>query len=205
LSNQTNKSPIGCFLKFINSILLFIAGSYLLLVVIGLMLVSSDVNKKADAIVLLSGGGKTRNAAAVELFKDSAAETIVLTQTSGPGSTLTMTETRSQLMKGGVPSYMIQTAYGTATSTFDEARQVAKLAKSAGFKSVLVVTDPYHSLRARILFAGELKTDGVKVRVVSATGHWYKPISWMFSREGWRVTATELVKIGAIIFGMRGG
>ncbi|HWR66973.1 MAG TPA: YdcF family protein [Bellilinea sp.] len=205
MSNQTNKSPIGCFQKLVNSTLLFIAGSYLVLVVIGLLLVSSDVTRKADAIVLLSGGGKTRNAAAVALFKDSAAETIVLTQTSGPGSLSTMTETRSQLMKGGVPSYMIQTAYGTATSTFDEARQVAKLAKSAGFKSVLIVTDPYHSLRARILFAGELGTEGVKVRVVAATDHWYKPISWMFSREGWRVTATELVKIGAIIFGMRGG
>lgn len=205
MPNQSNKSPIGCFLKLVNSILLIIAGSYLLLVVIGLLLVSSDLNKKADAIVLLSGGGKTRNAAALQLFKDSAAETIVLTQTSGPGSVSTMTETRSQLMKGGVPSYMIQTAYGTATSTFDEARQVAKLVKSAGFKSVLVVTDPYHSLRARILFAGELGTEGVKVRVAAAAGHWYKPVSWMFSREGWRVTATELVKIGAIILGMRGG
>lgn len=205
MSNPISKSPIGCFQKLVNSTLLFIAGSYLILVVIGLLLVSSDVNKEADAIVLLSGGGKTRNAAAAALFKDSAAEAIVLTQTSGPGSTSTMTETRNQLMKSGVPSYMIQTAYGTATSTFDEARQVAKLAKSAGFKSVLVVTDPYHSLRARILFAGELGTEGVKVRVVAASGHWYNPVSWMFSREGWRVTATELVKIGAIILGMRGG
>jgi uncharacterized SAM-binding protein YcdF (DUF218 family) len=116
-----------------------------------------------------------------------------------------MAETRSQLVKGGVPSYQIQTAYGAATSTYDEARQVAKLAKSAGFKSVLVVTDPYHTFRARILFAGELGVNGVKVRVAGVTGHWYKPISWMFSREGWRVTATELVKIGGIILGMRGG
>ena len=205
MGSPKTRSAFGCFLKLVSSTLLFIAGSYLLLVLIGMLLVTSDLNKNADAIVLLSGGGKTRNAAAVQLFKDSAADTIVLTQTSGQGSSSTMAETRNQLVKAGVPSYQIQTAYGTATSTFDEARQVAKLAKSAGFKSVLVVTDPYHSLRARILFAGELGTEGVKVRVVAAEGHWYHPISWMFSRAGWRVTATELVKIGAIILGMRGG
>lgn len=185
--------------------LLLVAGTYLLLVFIGMLLVTSDTNKNADAIVLLSGGGKVRNAEAARLFNDGAANTIVLTQTSGRGSVSTMGETRSQLIKEGVPSYQIQTAYGTATSTYDEARQVAKLAKSAGFDSVLVVTDPYHTLRARILFAGELGTEGVKVRVAAASGHWYQPINWMFSREGWRVTLTELAKIGGIILGMRGG
>jgi uncharacterized SAM-binding protein YcdF (DUF218 family) len=205
LNKSTQKSPSGCFAKFVSGSLLLVAGSYLLLVIIGMLLVTSDGQKKADAIVLLSGGGKNRNAEAVRLFKDSAATTIVLTQTSGKGSSATMAETRSQLVKDGVPSYQIQTAYGTATSTYDEARQVAKLAKSAGFKSVLVVTDPYHTLRARILFAGELGVEGVKVRVAAVTGHWYQPISWMFSREGWKVTTTELVKIGGIILGMRGG
>ena len=175
------------------------------LVFIGMLLVTSDMNKNADAIVLLSGGGKARNAEAARLFNDGAANTIVLTQTSGRGSVSTLGETRSQLIKEGVPSYQIQTAYGTATSTYDEARQVAKLAKSAGFDSVLVVTDPYHTLRARILFAGELGTEGVKVRVAAVSGHWYQPIKWMFSREGWRVTLTELTKIGGIILGMRGG
>lgn len=205
MTNQPEKTVGGCFAKFVSGTLLLVAGTYLILVFIGMLLVTSDSNKKADAIVLLSGGGKVRNAEAARLFKDGAAETIVLTQTSGRGSIATLSETRSQLVKGGVPSYQIQTATGTATSTYDEARQVAKLAKSAGFNSVLVVTDPYHTLRARILFAGELGTEGVKVRVVAARDHWYQPVTWMFSQEGWRVTLTELVKIGGIILGMRGG
>lgn len=180
-------------------------GGYFILVMVGIALGLSDQNRQADAIVLLSGGGKIRNEQAVKLFNNGAADTIVLTQTSGVGSTATIVETRNQLMKGGVPSYKIQTATGTATSTFDEARQVAKLAKSAGFASVLVVTDPYHSLRARILFREELKVDGVRVKVVSASDHWYSPLTWMFSRQGWKVTITEVVKIGGILVGIRGG
>lgn len=184
---------------------MFIIAGYALLVFTGLLLGASDPVKKADAIVLLSGGGKIRNEEAVRLFNDGAADTIVLTQTSGAGSSATMVETRNQLVRGGVPSYKIQTATGTATSTFDEARQVATLAERQGFNSILVVTDPYHALRSRILFTTELKGDGVKVKVTAASDHWYQPLTWMFSREGWRVTLTEIAKIGGIFLGVRGG
>jgi len=191
--------------KLVTWPLLLLGGSYLLLVFAGMLLVSGDPHPRADALVILSGGGKPRAAQAIKLFKENAAETIVLTQTSGKGSSAAMADTRAQLVKSGVPSYKIQTAYGTATSTYDEARQVAKLVKSAGIKSVLVVTDPYHTLRARILFAGELGTKGIKVRVSPVSDHWYHPLNWMFSREGWRVTMLEFVKIGGIILGIRGG
>lgn len=176
-----------------------------MLVFIGLILGVSDPIKKADAIVLLSGGGKVRNEEAVKLYNNGAADSIVVTQTLGAGSKATTVETYRQLNLGGVPMYKIQTATGTATSTFDEARQVAALAERQGFKSILVVTDPYHSLRARILFTSELRDVGVRVKVASASDHWYQPLTWMFSREGWRVTITEIAKIGAIILGVRGG
>lgn len=180
-------------------------GGYGILVAVGLVLGISDPIKKADAIVLLSGGGKTRNEEAIKLYNQGAADTIVLTQTLGAGSTATIVETRRQLNAGGVPMYKIQTATGTATSTYDEARQVADLARRQGFQSILVVTDPYHALRSRILFTSELKDEGVRVKVTSVSNHWYKPLTWMFSKDGWRVTLTEMVKIGGIIFGMRGG
>lgn len=178
---------------------------YGVLVAIGLVLGLSDPVKKADAIVLLSGGGKIRNEEAVRLYKRGAADTIVLTQTLGAGSSATITETYHQLNVGGVPMYKIQTATGTATSTFDEARQVGRLAERQGIKSILVVTDPYHALRARILFTSELKDQGVRVKVTAVSNHWYKPLTWMFSKEGWRVTITELAKIGGIVIGVKGG
>lgn len=175
------------------------------MVAIGLVLGLSDPVKKADAIVLLSGGGKVRNEEAVRLYERGAADTIVLTQTLGAGSSATISETYRQLNLGGVPMYKIQTATGTATSTYDEARQVARLADRQGFKSILVVTDPYHALRARILFTSELKGQDVRVKVTSVSDHWYKPLTWMFHKEGWRVTITEIVKIGGIVLGVKGG
>lgn len=201
------KAPVkgGCFVKTINWTLLTFFGGYLVLILIGAALGFSDFRKRADAIVLLSGGGTMRNEEAARLFNSGAADTIVLTQTMGEGAAATIVETRQQLVNGGVPSYNIQTATGTATSTFDEARQVAELSKQAGFGSVLVVTDPFHTLRARILFTLELRSIGVKVRVASASEHWYNPLTWMFTRSGWRATITEIVKIGGILVGVRGG
>jgi len=205
LTVQKSPSKGGCFVKVINWTLLIFFGGYLVLILVGAALGFSDFRKRADAIVLLSGGGKIRNEEAAKLFTNGAADTIVLTQTFGQGATATIVETRQQLVNEGVPSYKIQTATGTATSTFDEARQVKDLAERTGFGSILVVTDPYHSLRARILFTQELRSIGVKVRVVSATDHWYNPFTWMFSRSGWRVTITELAKIGVVIIGVKGG
>ena len=177
----------------------------MLLVLIGWVLGASNLYNKANAIVLLSGGDNARIQEAARLFNEGAAETIVLTQTYGTGSSATMVETRSQLVKAGVPSYKIQTATGTATSTFDEARQVADLAKRAGFSSVLVVTDPYHALRTRILFMQELRPTGVAVKVATPADHWYTPLSWMFRKNGWWVTLSEIGKIGGILVGVRGG
>jgi uncharacterized SAM-binding protein YcdF (DUF218 family) len=205
LKVNKKKSAGAGFRRFFTWLMLIAAGAYLSLVCIGLLLVSPDLNKQADAMVVLSGGGKPRAAEALRLYNAGAAQVIILTQTSGKGSIATMVDTRTQLVRGGVPSYQIQPAYGTATSTYDEARQVTKLVKSAGFKSILVVTDPYHTLRARVLFAGELGSMGVKVRMAAVADHWYQPLNWMTSREGWRVTLTELAKIGGIILGMRGG
>lgn len=185
--------------------MLLVLGGYGILVFVGLLLGVSDPIKKADAIVLLSGGGKVRNEEAAELYNRGAADTIVVTQTLGAGSKATTVETYKQLNLDGVPMYKIQTATGTATSTYDEARQVARLAERQGFKSILVVTDPYHALRARILFTSELKDQGVRVKVTSVSDHWYKPLTWMFSKEGWRVTIIEVAKIGGIIIGVRGG
>lgn len=182
-----------------------ILGGYGVLVFIGLVLGVSDPVKQADAIVLLSGGGKARNEEAAKLYNNGAADTIIVTQTLGTGSKATTVETYQQLNLGGVPMYKIQTATGTATSTYDEARQVAKVAERQGYRSILVVTDPYHALRARILFTTELKNQDVRVKVTSVSDHWYKPLSWMFSKDGWRVTITELVKIGGIVLGVKGG
>lgn len=205
LTNTTQSPSRGCFQTIFNWTLIFFIGGFALLVFIGLILGVSDPIKKADAIVLLSGGGKVRNEEAVKLYNNGAADSIVVTQTLGAGSKATTVETYRQLNLGGVPMYKIQTATGTATSTFDEARQVAALAERQGIKSILVVTDPYHSLRARILFTLELRDVGVKVKVTTASDHWYQPLTWMFSREGWRVTLIEIAKIGAIVLGVRGG
>jgi uncharacterized SAM-binding protein YcdF (DUF218 family) len=205
LADPKKSSNGGCFLRAIQTGLWVFLGGYVVLVFIGWILGASNLYKKASALVLLSGGDNARIQEAARLFNEGAAETIVLTQTYGTGSSATMVETRSQLVKAGVPSYKIQTATGTATSTFDEARQVADLARRAGFSSVLVVTDPYHALRTRILFMLELRPTGIAVKVATPADHWYRPLSWMFSEEGWRVTLSEIGKIGGIVVGVRGG
>jgi uncharacterized SAM-binding protein YcdF (DUF218 family) len=163
----------------------------------------SDIPRRVDALVLLSGGDQARQEEIARLYKQGYAQRVILTRTTGlsRGNHL---YTLQDLAKLGVPAYAVLFAPGQSDSTFDEARHVLELLEAKDYGNAMIVTDPYHVFRARMIFRGEFRPSGKSVWVRAARAHWYSPLTWMFSLEGWQVTGKEIVKIVAYFLGVKG-
>ncbi len=174
---------------------------YFILAATGITLSASDSRKKADALVLLSGGDQARQEEIAWMYARGYSERVILTRTAGASNHTAVQKALAQL---GVPGSVVWYAPGRSDSTYDEARHVHELMEGKNLGDAIVVTDPYHALRTRMIFRGEFRQSGRSVWVRSAQAHWYGPLTWMFTLEGWRVTLTEIIKIGAYLVGIKG-
>ncbi|MCL5257275.1 MAG: YdcF family protein [Chloroflexi bacterium] len=116
---------------------------------------------QADAIVVLGasvapGGNPTPALAArtelgVRLWKEGRAKMLVLTGGLGrnpPAEALVM---REIALREGVPAETI-VVEDQAHSTLESAQRVGEIAKQRGWSSVIVATDPFHTIRAGLMF-----------------------------------------------------
>lgn len=116
--------------------------------------------RPADAIVVLGAAQyqgkpspvlKARLDHAIELYRDSIAPALILTGGVGVGDTLSEAEVgRRYAMKEGVPRARILIEQA-GISTEQSMRTVARLMHSRGMHSAVMVSDPFHMLRLRIL------------------------------------------------------
>jgi uncharacterized SAM-binding protein YcdF (DUF218 family) len=169
-----------------------------ILVVMGAVLVIADPLEKADAIVVLSGGEDVRLQEAISLYKEEYAETIILTETGakveGYNSQYS-SEQRLYLIYAEIPSSAIQIIGKHAASTREEAKLVRTQAANTNIHTLIVVTDPYHTLRTRMIWKDVFKDSGIKIIVRPARGSWYKSTSWWMSTAGWENTISEYAKL----------
>ena len=118
----------------------------------------TDEARAADAIVVLGAAqydGRpspvlaARLDHALELWRDGYAPRIVVTGGKQVGDRFTeATASAEYLIARGVPdSAILREVQGT--STWESLAATARILRNRGLKSVLVVSDPYHSLRAR--------------------------------------------------------
>lgn len=189
-------------------LLLFPVAAWLVLFATGSLLVVADPVRSSDAIVLLSGGGNERVGEALNLYGQGKGDILILTDTGDvyPGSNIAAVRVlREELLKRGVDEDDILITRGMSTSTYDEARHVLTAMINNELESALVITDPYHVFRTRLLFREVFRGSGIRVLVQPAGDHWYKPATWFFSTRGWRATISEYSKLVALLFGVRGG
>jgi uncharacterized SAM-binding protein YcdF (DUF218 family) len=93
--------------------------------------------------------------------------------------------------------------HNKVSSTWDEAYGVLEMVKDRYRDSVVVVTDPYHSRRTQMIFRRVFEDSGVTPIIRPVKGHWYKAGTWFLSREGWRVTILEYIKIASVVLDIR--
>ena len=157
-------------------------------------LVLDDGPAPSDVIVVLGGGSDRRARTGARLFRSGMAPTICLFSAIEP-SKLRGSGARTShelLLQHGVPPGAILHDRRPKT-TLDEARLFADHARERGWRSALVVTDPYHTRRAIGMFRRMLRRRGpvLDVRSVSAgfgvtTNH-----DWWTSREGCAFVLSE--------------
>lgn len=123
----------------------------------GFLIVEVPVDR-ADAIIVLSGSASyiERADEAAALFKAGVATKILLTN-DDEQSGWSESEKRNpyffelmrwQLLHGGVPETAIEVLMPTALGTHGEAQIVVDAALQKNFRSLMLVTSPYHTRRA---------------------------------------------------------
>lgn len=206
-SRRSCLGSAGKFLLVLIIIVGVIPAAYLALWGMGGLLVVADPLEKASAIAVLSGNEKVRFTETLRLLRDGYAPLVVLTETAnmpGGGNSLNLVDKILMAREMGIASEAILVTKSTATSTRDESLAILAVAQQRKFKSIIVVTDPYHCFRARLLFRSAFAGSGIKVIVRPARNHWYKSSTWMLSSEGWRATVSEYIKLLGILIGIRG-
>jgi uncharacterized SAM-binding protein YcdF (DUF218 family) len=117
---------------------------------------------KADAIVVLGGGAEWphgelsstalhRTIHGIRLYSEGLAPLLVLSGAQGRTLPSPSARRRALALACDVPDQAIITDE-RATTTRDEATRVAELLRPRDARSILLVTDPYHMVRARRLF-----------------------------------------------------
>jgi uncharacterized SAM-binding protein YcdF (DUF218 family) len=169
----------------------------------GEFLVHADPLERSGAVVLLSGGGNERMDEAARLMRERYSDLLILTDTAEtmPDGMLTSTYMRLEAIDKGVSPAQIQLTDHVVGSTRDEARAVEAYLNLHQVKSCLVVTDPFHTQRTRLIFRNQMKSSGIDVRVVPSSGHWYRAGSWFLSLRGWQATISEYAKLTYYLLG----
>jgi uncharacterized SAM-binding protein YcdF (DUF218 family) len=180
---------------------LLLAGLYLS----GEFLVHADPLERAGVVVLLSGGGTERMDEAARLMRERYAELLLLTDTSRemPDGMLEAQYMRLEAVNKGVSPEQIGLTEPTVQSTRDEANKVREFMQMHQISDCIVVTDPYHTRRTRMIFRDAMQDTDIAVRVVPSVGHWYHAGSWFLSGDGWQTTISEYVKLAYYVISKR--
>lgn len=119
-----------------------------------------DESRPADAIVVLGAAqyqGKpspvlrARLDHAIDLYRDSVAPTLILTGGFGVGDTISEAEVgRRYAMKAGI-SHKHIIVERAGNSTEQSMRTVAALMRRRGMSTAVMVSDPFHMLRLRLV------------------------------------------------------
>jgi uncharacterized SAM-binding protein YcdF (DUF218 family) len=102
---------------------------------------------------------------------------------------------RQVLLKRGVPERDITILPGAVATTYDEAVDVATFLEGRPKTRILVVTNEYHTRRARWIFARALSNRAEQISFVSAPSDEFSMDCWWQDEEGFVTILTEYLKL----------
>ena len=196
---------VGSGIGLLLLIVTLVAGAYILLRAAGAYLIYADELQPADVIVVLSGGTDSRMNEALRLYKEDYAKIIVLTETGEQTEGyeyLNSFDMRIQLINNGIPSGNIMITDLTVNTTVDEAVAIRDLMQNRQFRSAIVVTDPYHTRRSKLIFNQVFDETGIDVIMHPVRSSWYNSRTWFTSVKGWQFTLLEYAKLISMKFGI---
>lgn len=162
---------------------------------VGYYLSPQDALAKADAVVAISGGHtETRTAEAVKLYRDGWATHVIFSgaaaDPSGPSNAQAMAAAASL---AGVPDAAISLDEAAA-NTRQNASGVGEIVKQQKYRSIILVTSPYHQRRAEIAFRRVLGKDFTIISHSSFDADWRRS-HWWATAQSRALTFAELQKV----------
>jgi uncharacterized SAM-binding protein YcdF (DUF218 family) len=177
-------------------------GHGLLLEKAGRYLYEKDELKPADVIVVLGGEQSERVEYGVKLFKEGWARKDRIILTGGPvvGKHTMAGMMKEQAEALGVPANDILLA-DRSMSTEEDAVYSEGIVKKRGYKSLILVTSPYHSRRASVYFRRIVP--GVTIVSAPVEKSWFRFDGWWKRSRDRDVVLNELGKMLRLwVFGM---
>lgn len=167
-------------------------------------LIVQDTVERADAVVALSGGEGERLHASINLYNQGKASRLLLVGPAIPllkvytdNDSLTMGEIRRRIaVRHGVHSDSAIVSLG-ATSTWEEAQTTLMEARARGWRSITVVTDPFHTRRARATFHKTFHEQPIRIAVYHTPLEHSSsnPRKWWTRERDLMAVMTETVKM----------
>jgi uncharacterized SAM-binding protein YcdF (DUF218 family) len=155
---------ISVFILSIATISVVSAPIYLKIV--GKSLVYETQLKKADVIIVLSGGDGPRVQKGVELYKAGLGGKILMT--GNPHFDRSMSEYMSEYAQRlGVPSKNILIEK-ESLSTFDNAIYSYKVLKNKNIQSIILVTSKFHTARSYKIFKKAFQNSNIEILVAGS-------------------------------------
>ncbi|MCC6146179.1 MAG: YdcF family protein [Anaerolineaceae bacterium] len=195
----------GCAALALIGLPLFLGLLYLFLRGLGAFLIVADPLERSHAVIVLSGGGNPRLEEAGRLYKEGFADKLILTETgnkvAGYNQDYSFYETL-KILNMDIPPTAVFVTEKHAQNTYAEAVAVLDLMKNNNFRSGIVVTDPYHTRRARMIFRDIFAGSGISIRIWPASNHWYRSTSWFLQPKGWYATLSEYGGLAVYLLGL---
>jgi uncharacterized SAM-binding protein YcdF (DUF218 family) len=154
-----------------------------------------------DYVLVLNGDENTRPFAAAALVKAGLARRVILTScASAPeeeaGLALPVHEvSRQVLLRRGVPAERIVVLDRSVDSTFDEARALADFLQREPEARVAIVTNPFHTRRARWIFVRQLGARANQITMVSAPQDDLRLDRWWTTWTGRETVPAEYLRL----------
>ena len=196
---------VGCFGAFVLLFALVVGLGFWLRALSDFLVVPEHLPARADAIVVLGGGGThgARELEAAELYKAGLAPLVVTTggPVAGEREATYAEWSIQRLERRGVPrAAVLATFFGESTRT--DALGARRLAEERGWRHIVVVTDDWHSRRARLVFDQVFDGSAVAYHFSPAHGPRYDPQAWWLDETSALLVVSEYVKIVTYALGI---
>lgn len=176
--------------KLLVTIIISCASVVLLLLVAGLFLSPQDNIQPADIIIVVSGGETSRRVdEGIELFKQGWAPYLLFSGAAAEGSVSNAKSMSRVAVSKGVPREQILMDENSK-NTLENAKNSKIILERQGFQSAILVTSPYHSRRAGIIFRKVFGEATPIVRRIAPDSRWARK-NWYVSSYGWIRTFEE--------------
>lgn len=169
------------------------------LTAIGDGLVTRDEPGPADVIVVLAGNSPFRARHAEALYARGLASNVIISNEplSSHGVETTWLELRQRgLVSLAIPDAAIVPIPEISDSTYQEGLRSREIMLARGWRSAILVTDPFHMRRALLTFRQAFEPAGLAVVASPAEGSKYGVDNWWTDRNAAMRVAQEYLKLG---------